>query len=217
MTTLRTLSSRSGLERHRRWRRPSPPSPRRGSAAQWVMRSAAWWKTVSVPATSGASGARRGCRRRRASRGRWQRRGEVGQPAADHVVDDDDLAASPSALVEEQVDDVRADEAGAAGHEHALAARTSRSIMLSSIRVQPLGRGGDDRRPAASRRSARDTAAATAPRRRRARRAGSRRARSRARRRPAAGAPGRVVDAGRHAACCEVGCAARRAVGVRIA
>ena len=47
-----------------------------------------------------------------------QRAGEVADAAADHVVDDDDLAGAEG---DELVDDVRADEAGAAGDEDALA------------------------------------------------------------------------------------------------
>ena len=44
--------------------------------------------------------------------------GEILGPSAYHVVDDNDLGA---ARIDEQIDDVRADEAGAAGDEHTLA------------------------------------------------------------------------------------------------
>ena len=48
-----------------------------------------------------------------------QRAGEVLAPAAHEVVEDDDLAVGLAA-VDQQVDDVRADEAGAAGDQNAL-------------------------------------------------------------------------------------------------
>ena len=102
-----------------------------GSAAQWVMRNAAWWKTVSVPATSlRISAASRmspwtSSTRRLASAG-----GEIRDLAADHVVDDDDPVA---AGVEQLIDDMRADEAGAAGHQDPLAGEIVHASLLQAF------------------------------------------------------------------------------------
>ena len=97
-----------------------------GSAAQWVMRSAAWWKTVSQPATRLAH------QRRSRMSPSTRRTRPLGSAAARlagrprTMLSTTTISAQPS--LEQQVDDVRADEAGAAGDEHALAAQDVRRI-----------------------------------------------------------------------------------------
>ena len=61
---------------------------------------------------------------------------EVFRPAAHHVVERDDLDA---ALVAQQVDDMRADKAGAAGDQNALSLQISQA--LSYCRMPRFGSG----------------------------------------------------------------------------
>ena len=83
--------------------------------AHWVIRMAAWWNTRSMPsmrrATSGRSRISPSTSRTipDASASR-----EVFPPAADEVVEHDDLGRSG---VDELIDDGRADGAGAAGDQ----------------------------------------------------------------------------------------------------
>ena len=99
------------------------------------MRIAAWWKTRSHAGDQPCHQRRgRGCRPRpdRDAAASPSARGEVRAAAADEVVEHDDLAREPSA--QQLVDDVRADEAGAAGDQNALALQIRHVDPTSFVR-----------------------------------------------------------------------------------
>ena len=148
------------------------------------------------PASASARG--RGCRRRRARPGRIASApARLATPAAHHVVDDDDLGA---AGFHQQVDDMRADEAGAAGHQ-TCACREECSRHASEVGVVQAVRAECLRQrwfsavsmtlATCAVRQFRDRAARKAFRAPAPRRPGSRRRRSRGRHRQAADAPAR--------------------------
>ena len=103
--------------------------PSLGSAAQWVMRRAAWWKTRSLPATSSPISRRSrispstsSTRPLRSASARF-----AGRPRT--MLSTATIRAAAGG--HQSVDDVRADEPGAAGDQNALARQDS-SVPVSA-------------------------------------------------------------------------------------
>ena len=102
----------------------STSSASRGSSAHCVMRIAAWWKTTSMPCDRACHQVPgRGCRRRQTHSARPPRRARFSRRPRTKL---SRTTISPAPASHQLVDDVRADEARAAGDQ---CARTAQRCM----------------------------------------------------------------------------------------